>query len=246
MSKIIYLLLTVCLFTSCEQDNDTLFLSIPDEDAQIVQMSVEVGLSANYVFSPIIYASQMVVDWGDGSQPWEYVNPDSTNIGTSMLKPLKYTYASSGDYNVNVRAVKITRLDISMDSARQSINTLQLTDCRHLKSLSCKGQTLKSVDVNTAGLKLLELSTLSVLESLSISDCDSLLTVVLYKNPLLTTVNLTDNPRMSAPSLNALFQQLPEATSDVRTITLTNNAGDATCDKSIATQKGWTVKVVSE
>ena len=243
MYKIIYLLLAVCLLTSCETDNNVPFLSIPDDEAQIIEMNVEVGSSSNPVFSPIIYASQMIVNWGDGSLPWQFVNRDSTNTGTSTLKPLRYTYPAAGTYDVNVRAIKITRLDLSIDSVRQNIRTLQLTDCRHLKALSCKNQELKSVNINTSGIKMLELSTLSALEELTVSACDSLLTIVLYKNPELKTINLTNNPRMSALSLDAVFIQLPEATSGIRTVNLSNNGGDASCNTAIATQKGWKVNI---
>lgn len=243
MYKIMYWVLAVCLLTSCEVSDDVPFLSIPDSDAQLIEMGVDMGASSNLVFTPIIYASQMVVDWGDGSIPWEYVNPDSTSIGTSILKPLNYTYASGGTYNVNIRAVKVTRLDISIDSAHQIINTLQLTDCRHLKALSCKNQMLKTVHIEGSGLKMLELSTLSALEELSVSTCDSLITIVLFKNPVLNTINLSSNPRMSSLTLDALFQQLPQAPTSTSTITLSNNPGDASCDKSIATRKGWTVKI---
>lgn len=243
MYKIIYLLLAVCLLTSCETDNNVPYLSIPQDEAQIIEMNVKAETSDDLIFSPTIYASQMIVNWGDGSLPQQFVNRDSTKAGTSMLRPLRYIYPATGTYYVNVRAIKITRLDISKDSARQSIHTLQLTDCRHLKALSCKNQDLKSVNINTSGVKMLELSTLSALEELSVSACDSLLTIVLYKNPVLKTVNLKNNPRMSALSIDAVFLQLPEATSDTRTINLSNNGGDAGCNKSIATQKGWTVNI---
>lgn len=243
MYKIIYLLLAICFLTSCETDDNVPFLSIPDDEAQVVEMELQVGASSNLVFSPIIYASQMIVNWGDGSIPGQFVNADSTNTNAPILKSLKYTYPSSANYSVNVRAIKITHLDISIDSARQSINKLQLTNCRHLKSISCDDQLLKSVNINISGLKTLELNTLSALEELSLSACDSLSTIVLSQNPVLSSITLVDNPAMSALSLNALFRQLPQATSDTRTINLNNNAGDATCDKSIATQKGWTVNV---
>lgn len=243
MYKIIYCLLAFCLLTSCEQDNTVPFLNIPDANAQIIEMEVEVGLSQSSVFSPLVYASQMIINWGDGSRILEYVHPDSTTIATSTLKPIKYTYASAGNYSVNIRTTKVTRLDVSLDSARQYIHKLQLTNCCHLKAMVCDNQPLKSVTINKAGLKNLNLGTLEALEDVSVSACDSLSAIVLSTNPLLNRITLSDNKLMSAQSLNTLFGQLPQATSDKPTITLKNNAGDATCDRSIATRKGWTVTI---
>ncbi len=243
MHKIIYILFTICLLTSCEENSDVPFLNIPDESAQLIAMDVEAGSSSNKAFTPIVFASQMIVDWGDGSLPAQYVNADTIVSGTSMLKPLKYTYASAGSYIINVRAVKISRLDISKDSARQNINKLQLVDCRHLKSFSCKNQTLKSVDIAVSGIKALEFGSLSQLVKFSVLSCDSLFSIVLNQNPVLNTINLSNNPQLSAQSLNAMFQQLPQTVSDNCIITLSNNAGDAACDKSIAIQKGWKVNV---
>lgn len=244
MYKIIYLFLIVFVVTSCEQNNDSPFLYIPDSDAQIVQMDVEVGLADSLVFSPIIYASQMIIDWGDGSRPLEYVNPDSTTtVGTSGLRPFRYTFPSAGNYTVNIRAVRITRLDVSMDTVGQAVTQLELNRCRHLKALACYGQVLKSVNINTSGLKILDFRDLAAMENFTVSRCDSLSGIALKNNSVLNTISLSDNPLLSATALNNMFQQLPQTTSDTRTITLTNNAGDAACDKSIATQKGWIVNI---
>lgn len=243
MYRIIYLLLAVGLLTSCEQDNTIPYLNIPDANAQIIEMDVEVGLSQSLLFSPTVYASQMIVNWGDGSRNLEFVHPDSTAIATTSLKPLNYTYSSAGNYNLNIRSTKITRLDIALDSARQPIHKLALTNCRHLKALSCKDQLLKSVTISTSGIKLLNFDTLAALENVSVSACDSLSGIVLSGNSLLSNITLSNNKLMTAQSLNTLFGQLPQATSDKQTIILRNNAGDATCDKSIATRKGWTVTI---
>ncbi|PXV69229.1 hypothetical protein CLV62_101498 [Dysgonomonas alginatilytica] len=243
MYKIIYLFLIVFVATSCEQNNDSPFLYITDRDAQIVEMNVEIALSENLVFTPIIHVSQMIVNWGDGSRLVEYVNPDSTAVGSPHLRPLRYAFPSTGSYTVNFRAIRVTRLDISIDSVGQAITGLNLTNCRHLKAFVLKNQSLKSVGITTSGLKAVDFGSLSLMENFTISKCDSLSGIVLKNNPALNTISLSDNRLLSATALNALFQQLPQTASDTRTITLSNNAGDATCDKTIATRKGWTVKI---
>lgn len=243
MYKIIYLFLIAFVITSCEENNDSPFLYIPDSDAQFVEMSVETSTSANLVFSPIVRASQMVINWGDGSRLIEYVDPDSSASPRPLLKPLRYTFPSAGNYMVDIRAIRIIGLDVSMDTARQSITQLKLNSCRHLKEFSCRGQALKTIEIARSGLKVVNFSDLAVMENFSISQCDSLSSVVLKDNMVLNTIFLSGNPLLSATAINAIFQQLPSATSDVRTITLSNNAGDATCDKTIATQKGWTVTI---
>lgn len=73
-------------------------------------------------------------------------------------------------------------------------------------------------------------------------------TDIFYYNYSLRTLNVTVGPKFSfsvtytmldAANLNALFTSLPTVTG--QTITITNCPGAATCDRSIATAKGWTV-----
>lgn len=243
MYKTICLFLIIFVATACEEKNDSPFLYILDNAAQIVEMNVETGASGNLVFTPVIYASQMVVNWGDGSRFMEYVNPDSASRKALPLNPLKYAYPAADTYTVSFRAVKVTKLDISIDSVGQSVTELSLTNCRHLKTLSNSGQILRTVDIATSGLKTVDFRNLSMMENLSILKCDSLSDILLSNNAALSTVSLSDNRSLTASALNAMFGQLPETTSGKRTVILSNNAGDAACDTTIATRKGWSVRV---
>ena len=67
--------------------------------------------------------------------------------------------------------------------------------------------------------------------------CSSLTTVVL--NGLGADLSVADT-NMGADALNALFDGLATVT-DGRTVDITNTPGAATCDRTIATNKGWTV-----
>lgn len=49
------------------------------------------------------------------------------------------------------------------------------------------------------------------------------------------------NMILSATELNSIFTNLADVSAHGATITITNNWGTATCNRSIATSKGWTV-----
>jgi hypothetical protein len=49
------------------------------------------------------------------------------------------------------------------------------------------------------------------------------------------------NMVLSGTELNSIFTNLADVTGIGATITITNNWGSATCDRTIATSKGWTV-----
>ena len=49
------------------------------------------------------------------------------------------------------------------------------------------------------------------------------------------------NCQLSALELNEIFNQLADVTASPQTVTVTGNPGAATCDVTIATNKGWTV-----
>ena len=49
------------------------------------------------------------------------------------------------------------------------------------------------------------------------------------------------NTLMDAAALNALFTGLPTAGTTNKTITITGTPGAATCNRSIATNKGWVI-----
>jgi hypothetical protein len=59
------------------------------------------------------------------------------------------------------------------------------------------------------------------------------------KNTALTVIQCKKN-QLSADALNALFKAVNDK-KERKTIYMSGNPGTATCDKKIATDKGWTV-----
>ncbi|GHT56828.1 hypothetical protein FACS189446_8940 [Bacteroidia bacterium] len=135
------------------------------------------------------------------------------------------------------------------------LTSLDISGCKALTELSCGGNQLTSLDVS--GCKALtELScSNNQLTSLDLSGCEALTTVDCSGNQLtsldvsgckaLTTLNCNNHyyypnkNQLTASALNALFQSLPTVESG--TIFCYDNPGYGTCDKSIATKKGWKV-----
>jgi len=92
--------------------------------------------------------------------------------------------------------------------------------------------------INATDISLI-LSNCTALVSANLSGLVAITTAtqVFYENPLLSSVNLTGSA-FTAPQLNEIFTCLPTLAG---TITITGTTGAATCDKTIATNKGWTV-----
>lgn len=103
-----------------------------------------------------------------------------------------------------------------------------------------KATTLNSAFYNMPGIRKLHLTANSIPASVD------WVNVVLYDGSLVDLIltgakhNISIiNTKMSATSLNAFFSSLGDGTG--RTVTITGARGAATCDRSIATAKGWTV-----
>lgn len=67
--------------------------------------------------------------------------------------------------------------------------------------------------------------------------CSSLTSIGMYGQRVSFTIVGT---KLAAPALNALFTQLGQAQSGA-TLTITGTPGAASCDRTIATAKGWTI-----
>jgi Leucine-rich repeat (LRR) protein len=115
---------------------------------------------------------------------------------------------------------KLTSLDVRgctalewLDCNGNRLTSLDVSGCTALKSLSCEDNQLTSLDVS--GLTKLE-----------------------YLR--------CDNNQLQAAALNAIFTALSTGTSDPEHgiyyyVRVSGNPGAATCDKTIAQNKGWSV-----
>lgn len=140
-------------------------------------------------------------------------------------------------------------LSIGIDTLPQQIVGIEaLSD---LKSISVKGKiaainldlsqndSLQIFEALETNIQQLNLQYLAFLDSVSVKSCSDLTGIKLGSNNSLSSLKLIDNTSLSATSLNTIFGELPLATGRRATIRLSGNAGDNTCDRSIATSKGW-------
>lgn len=157
----------------------------------------------------------------------------------------------------------ISSLDVSKCSAltklrcdENNLTSLDVSKCTALTELHCGVNNLTSLDVS----KCTALTILSCgnnnLTSLNVSKCtaltelhcssNNLTSLDISKNTALTFLNCRDN-NLSASALNKIFNDLPKGKKwdeygGQSTISIGNNLGTNTCDKSIAENKGWSVQ----
>jgi Leucine-rich repeat (LRR) protein len=115
--------------------------------------------------------------------------------------------------------------------AYNALTTLNLAGCMVLKYLICDNNQLTSLDViDRAALTYLDCG-INPLTSLNVSGCTELIRL------------LCNESQLAAAVLNTVFTALPDRSgaSYASTVFIADNPGTATCDKTIAQNKNWTV-----
>lgn len=159
----------------------------------------------------------------------------------------------------------LTKLDVSKCPALvnlycgdNNISSLDVSKCTVLTELHCGGNNLTSLDItkNTALTKLWcyhnNLTSLDVTNNIMLIDLscgnNNLTSLDVSKNTALTYLHCENN-NLSASALNKIFNDLPQGKKwneygqkKQSTISIGNNPGTNTCDKSIAENKGWSVQ----
>ena len=160
---------------------------------------------------------------------------------------------------------ELNSLDLSTNTALQELicwhswqlSSLDISKNIALVRLKCGGCLLSSLDIskNTALTELYcannSLTSLDVSKNTALTklDCaeNNLTSLDITKNTALTSyLNCRDN-NLSASALNKIFNDLPKGKKwdgyEQSTIDIGNNPGTDTCDKSIAENKGWIVRI---
>lgn len=206
-------------------------------------------------------SGNITIYWGDRTSNIYPIENDYT-------KPYTHQYSKSSEKTITITGDNITglecstmqlaRLDVSrnpnlidLDCYANNLTSLDVSKNTKLTDLCCNGNQLTSLDVsNNISLRDLscyhnQISNLDVsrnaaLESLS---CDrNLLTSLDVSNNFLLKSLRCDNNQLQADALNALFGTLHKADSRAA-IMIRDNPGEFLCDRSIATDKGWTVYI---
>lgn len=237
-------MVTMCAiaFTACSDDDNT---KDPIDDDNGGEEMITAVYESEYEFDLELNigtfkeGENITIAWGDGgvsefksfaiTDSWGYYGNDELHyaIGQDMVKH-KYP-----DYNAHTITIKGK---IKEFYCYDVLTYLDVSKCTALTKLSCSDNNLTSLDVskNTA---LTELS----------CGGNNLTSLDVSKNTALTELWCHNN-NLSADALNKIFNDLPQGKKvndgyySQSTIYIYNNPGTNTCDKSIATNKGWRVQ----
>jgi hypothetical protein len=150
----------------------------------------------------------------------------------------------------------LAALDVSANTALTSLQcnnnqlaALDVSENTLLTTLYCNNNPLDTLDIsnNTALVNLYcfgnQLTALDVSLHTALRDLrcysNQLTALDVSANPALTILQVQNN-QLSQSALEALFGTL-HSNPGTKTITIGGNSGAATCDRTIATNKGWTV-----
>lgn len=245
------------------EKNNTLF-SRSNNKLQTGHVEIKAYPNINNKISFYATADKMIIDWGDGSIEMaalngfnryivhEYFNQylqtikvntkEMTQFGNKnnskdiTFQKLRF-YNCSKFTNLECYSNQLLSLDISGCSDLVKINCwdnqlsyLDVSKCTALKQLACGRNSLTSLDVSKCS-KLIRLN----------CDENALIALDVSKCMVLISLNCNNN-QLSTSALNSLFKSLPKRNpDDEAVITCYNNSGFETCDKTIATRKGWRV-----
>ena len=220
-------------FSSCKKDND---------DVKQMKLTFQSSGEKNI---RLVGSGTANIDWGDDTESdmitLSSVSLDDVpNISRSFTGTTTRTITITGD---NITGLgcwgnQLTHLDISKNT--------------ELAELSCWANQLKNLDV-TRNTKLTFLvSSANQLTNLDVSK-NTLLTYLSFENNRLTNLDLRNNSMLeylecfnnqfTAAKLNDLFNTLHNITfAGEKLVYIGGNPGTEDCDKSIATNKGWTVE----
>jgi Leucine-rich repeat (LRR) protein len=219
---------------------------------------------ASPVFVGLSGYGTAIVNFGD-----EYSETHTLTCTGCWMSTI-YTYTDLFEYHtITVSGTKIvglrcfssglTTLDISKNTAltdisctNNQLSTLDVSKNTALTDISCSRNQLSVLDVskNTAltsldcynnQLSALDVSKNTALTSLYCND-NQLTALDVSKNTALRKLSCYNN-QLSADALNTLFSSLHSNTiqGSSKEIGIRNNPGTNSCDRSIATNKGWTV-----
>lgn len=166
-------------------------------------------------------------------------------IDSTAIRNFDCTYLTNvselgiGSFNINKQ--NISNIDLLKRLKRFYVNGRLENDTLNL-TLS---DSIQFASIDNSNLSKFNFSGLKQMAYFSAHNNSTLNRIVLIDNIKLDSISLIKNPLLDATALNDIFAQLPVATtenSSRNVIVLSENGGDATCDRSIATSKGWVFK----
>jgi Leucine-rich repeat (LRR) protein len=223
------LTLAVAENTSIATRTATVTVKAGDLNCDIIVIQTSVHTAPAVVFTSdrqlitfLASAQKLIVNWGDG----EISEYNNLRYGTYI----SYSYLTATTHTIQIYEEKLTALNLSgLDLTNLDVN------CSELTELYCSSNQLTSLDVSK-NPKLTKIDCSSnQLTSLNINGCTKLGEIPYYYS----VVSIDDN-QLSAAALNEIFTALPVITSN-NIISVGDNPGTSTCNKSIAINKGWRI-----
>jgi Leucine-rich repeat (LRR) protein len=161
-------------------------------------------------------------------------NNSLSSLNTNGLFNLTHLHC----YNNNLTELNLLELANlqSLDCQNNNLNQLNVSNNTQLFRLLCNHNALTSLDI----------SSLTNLEMLNCSSnlIEGNLTGLSAINRDRVGIDITKN-NMSVENLNQIFEQLPNNPTQGKenwVLVIQENPGTEDCDKTIATNKGWTIK----
>jgi Leucine-rich repeat (LRR) protein len=159
------------------------------------------------------------IDWGDGTFTSSILSYNTENFSHLYTGIVSCTIIISGENITNLQSYNnpVTDIDVSNNPA--------------LTYLNCSYNLLTSLDVSNN----------TMLNSLDCSN-NQLTSLDMSNNTVLNNLNCSNN-QLSTEALNALFTSLHNfyVYGGYKWISIFNNPGTGTCNRNIATNKGWSL-----
>ena len=153
-----------------------------------------------------------------------------TNLDVSKCATLQLLWCRMNDLT-NLDLSKNTALT-DLDCRGNKLKTLDLSKNTALVDLECRHNELTNLDVSKCVALMRLTCTVNKLTSLDVSKCTNLIELFCLSNEL------------TGSALNALFRTLHSKDAGFKKeIYINGNPGTDDCDQSIATKKGWQVKL---
>jgi len=159
------------------------------------------------------------VNWGDGTPSQTHTIQQGTNTTCT------HTYTGAG-----FRAITIIGDNVSyLNCSNNQITGMIAIHNPALTTLNCSNNLITILSVYSTVLTTLDCSNNGLYGYTSFGG-----------NIALTSLNIKNN-LFNAGELEYIFEYLPDNPGQTKTIYIGGNEGAATCDKTIATGRGWTV-----
>ena len=221
-----------------------------DGSSEIVTLSVSINdaftSQQRYAHNYAVSSSHTITIFGTNITHLDCHDKQLTSLSVSKNTALTYLRCEKN---------QLTSLDVSKNTAlsilrcySNQLTKLDVSKNTALTILSCEGNQLTSLDVNkNTALTVLwcdgnQLTKLDVNKNTALTwlGCDSnqLTKLDLSKNTTLDTFSFGHN-QLTSLALNALFETLHSNAGVIKRISIIGNPGTDTCNRSVATNKGW-------